>query len=325
VLSAAFSGDGLVFGAGYAGGVFRTFDAATGRPRQTHVQPWETRALAFRMEQGQYFARVATSARTGWSADGRLEVKAHDRTLFVRDGKNDQVCEGEGGGGDIQSVAVSPDGREAVTLSPREALLWDATHCAVIAPLPAVDGASPLAASYTPDGDAVGIAWSTGAVRLVTLATRRDREVASSAPSHDLHKLLFLSGGRAVAVADPLRVWDLESGAARPEVAPEGTALAVSPDGKLVVSTLGDDGALRFTDARTGRLRVALRALDEGDSAYAIAPGEAPGDTRVEPLDAAARDVLVCRAGPRAYPYALCAERAERSGLFAAAIRGEEL
>jgi hypothetical protein len=89
------------------------------------------------------------------------------------------------------------------------------------------------------------------------------------------------------------------------------------------VSTEGHDGALLFTHLPTGQLLVGLRALGDGSSAYAFAAGAAPFDTRVDPLDDKAREALVCRIGPRAHPFELCAERSEVPGLFAKAIRGD--
>lgn len=322
VLSAGFSGDGKVLGAGYEGGVFRSFDADTGKVRRTYVQTWETRVLAFRVDRGEYIARVASSPRTAWSADGRMEVRAHRQLVIVRNAKDEKVCEGEGGKDEIVAVAMSPDGGEVVTLSPTEALFWDAARCTVTAALPGVPGSHPVAAAFTPEGDGVVIAWrgAREELRAVDLASRTDRLIG---PIEGARRLFFPPGGRSVALADPLRIWDLETAKPVEHGAVRGSVLALSRDGKVAVSTEGHDGALLFSQIQTGQLLVGLRALGDGATAYAFVEGAAPADVRVEPLDDKAREALVCRVGPRAYPFELCAERSEVSGLFTRAMRQE--
>jgi len=325
LISAGFSGDGKVLGAGYEGGVFRSFDAQTGRVRKTYVQTWNARVLAFRMQGGEYLARVASSPRTAWSIDGRVEARAHERHVIVRNAKDEKVCEGDGGADEILAVAVSPDGGELVTLSPTEALFWDAARCTVTTPLPGVPGSSPMAAAFSPEGDAVVIAWrgARNELHVVDLASRTDRRVGSLDAESAPRRVFFPRGNRSVAVADPLRVWDLEAASPIDHGAVRGSILALSPDGKVSVSAEARDGALRFSLIQTGQLLVGLRAIGDTDRAYAFVEGAAPADTRVEPFDDKARDALVCRIGPRAHAFELCAERSEVPGLFAASIRGD--
>jgi WD40 repeat protein len=324
VISAGFSGDGKVLGAGYEGGVFRSFDTDSGHVRKTYVQTWSTRALAFRVDRGEYIARVASSPRTGWSADGRVEARAHKQMVVVRNAKDEKVCEGEGGTDEILAVAVSPDGGELVTLSSTEALWWDAAHCTVTAPLPGVAGSSPAAASFSPEGNAVAIAWrgARNELRLVDLATRTDRLVGAA--PHDTPRVFFLGGGRSLALANPLQIWDLD-GTPPAEHAPpvRGAVLAISPDGKLAVTEDRDDGAIRVASVRTGETLAGVRAIGDTPSAYAFVEGSSPADLRVEVLGDKAREALVCRIGARAHAFELCAERSEVPGLFARALRGD--
>ena len=324
-VAAAFSGDGKVLGASYESGAFRSFDAATGGVRKTYLQTWIARVMAFRTDGGQYIARLGSSPRTAWSADGRLEVRAHKQLVMVRDAKDQKTCEGEGGVDEILSVAMSPEGSEIVTLSATEVLFWDSKRCTVKQALPGVPGSTPVAAAFTPDGDAVAIAWrgAQNELRLVDLGTSRDKLLATIDGVHGARRLFFLARGRTVALTDPLSMWEADTGKPIEHGAVRGSILTLSPEGRVVVTAEGQDGALRFSSIQTGDLLVALRALGDTGSAYAFFEGPAPTDTRVDPLDDKAREALVCRIGPRAHAFELCAERSEVTGLFARALKGD--
>ena len=315
--SAAFSPDGAALAIVHAGGALRLYDAKRGAPRQAPGGGWEKRAV--------------NRAGAAWSTDGTVGVYAAAMGITVlADGG--PRCAGKGEKRKIEFVAVTPDGTVAATASHGEVLHWDTTRGAVTDTLPAVPEGEPRGLAFAPEGSALGVVWHTARaddeLHLVDLKTRADRLIASFASdgSHG-QQVLFVPGQRAVGVADPFRLWDAETTRPLLEIWRRGSALALSSDGKTLLTGRMLDGAVRFVSLASGEVLVGLRGLREGD--YAFVEGPNAGGwlarpsrlARVELFDEKAREALVCRIGPRAFQ--LCAERAIVPGLFAKALSGD--
>ncbi|HKB01370.1 MAG TPA: sigma-70 family RNA polymerase sigma factor [Gemmataceae bacterium] len=156
---------------------------------------------------------------------------------------------------DIQGLALSPDGRQAVTTGQDGTLrLWDATT-----------GTEDLRklgdgkgwgwdAAYSPDGRTVAVGGR--GVRLWDVPGRKElRRFGSGTVEH----VGFSPDGRTLAtidVKDPVvRLWDVADGKElRRFAGPEGKvrSFAFSPDGRLI-ATAAETDVLRLWDVATGR------------------------------------------------------------------------
>jgi WD40 repeat protein len=179
----------------------------------------------------------------------------------------------EGHSGFVDGVAVTPDGRRAVSASWDKTLkVWDLESGSMLRTLEG-HTAHVYGVAVTPDGTrAVSASWDhtlkvwdldTGRM-LRTLEGHSD-SVSAVAVTPDGKRAISASGDHT------LKLWDLESGRALRTL--EGHAqsvfgVAVAPDGKRAVSASGDK-TLKLWDLDTG---IALRTL-EGHTAgvYGVA------------------------------------------------------
>jgi WD40 repeat protein len=149
--------------------------------------------------------------------------------------------------GDLQSVAVSIDGRRLATAGRSGVFLWDLEAGTLRQQLPSEGGTNP-ALAFSPDG---AVLLSAGDSRII-----RAWDTASGAFIREFagHKgaildLEFASDGGAFVSAsadNTARVWDFETGETRHQVTVPGafiSAAAFTPDGARLVtaaSSLGD-------------------------------------------------------------------------------------
>jgi WD40 repeat protein len=182
----------------------------------------------------------------------------------------DALQELTGHGGRVTSVAFSPDGRLAYAAGGRSLdanrheanrpaiEVWDLETHVLLRVLPG------------PEGSALTIAVSPDGRRLLTggidkQATLSEPRAGGSLvlqrlgdPSTQVRCAAFLPDGRRAVTGDDrsLRLWDLETGRVIREFpghtsAP--TALAVSPDGRRLLSSAWDSRELRLWDVETGQ------------------------------------------------------------------------
>jgi WD40 repeat protein len=168
------------------------------------------------------------------------------------------------------------------------------------------------ALAYSPGGTTLAAGYQDGTIRLWDIASHRVISATTWGGSAPV-TLAFASGGKVLDVAGPGATgsWNLTS-RARIGVRPlagltEGSAVAFSPDGKLVV-TGGTDGNVRVWNTGTGQeIGTPMSSDDKPVDAVAFSPGgtliaAASADGNVQLWDATSQQVAgsaLVAAGPQ--------------------------
>ena len=193
----------------------------------------------------------------------------------------------------VRGVAVTPDGRSAVSASfDRSVRVWDLDTGAQRAMLAGHDDAV-VDVAVTSDGRRAVTASVDATLRVWDLDDGREEHTLRGYDYSVYALALAPDGRRAVSLSNggSLRVWDLDTGAEQRRVAAGvnggNTRLAVTPDGRYAVGSAWD-GTLRVWDLGAGRLEFAL-ATDAGhlydvavtpDGAHAVT-GSSDGTVRL--------------------------------------------
>lgn len=285
VTSVAVSRDGKLVLTGSEDKTARVWDASTGkelRRLEGHTAPVTSVA----------FSPDATKIATG-SEGGLLGMQGDERDGTARlwnagTGVELKRLEGEGGG-PLQGVAFSPDGRRLVTGGGFVVQLWDSDSGREVRRLAPGTSLFFGAARFSPDGHTVFATASDGLVHAWDVETGQDvRRYGCFASRVTCAQFTPRGTGFVTAHADgSTRLWDPTSGkGVRRFEGPYGDVLAAAcpPEGGTIV-TGGYDGVLRTWDASSGKeLRKfkvgADRILDlwisaEGKTACAAVHGEA--------------------------------------------------
>ena len=209
---------------------------------------------------------LAASFRRVWVGRDPRPPVAAAHPLCVR------TLEGHTGG--VRAVAVTPDGKTAVSAGSDSTLrVWDLASGQTRRTL---EGQTSVA--VTPDGKTAVSAGDDDALRVWDLTSG---QMLRTLKGHTLPVLAVAvtpDGKTAVSASydNTLRVWDLASGQARRTLKGQ-TSVAVTPDGKTAVSA-GDDNTLRVWDLTSGQTRRTL----EGHTSYVTSVSVTPdGKTAV--------------------------------------------
>jgi serine/threonine protein kinase/WD40 repeat protein len=226
--------------------------------------------------------------------DGRTIAAAmhHDGGL-VFDARNPQSARWLGPQRDVRNIAISPDGRWVVTGSHGIAdgmKLWDARTGHVVHDFPGVPDEIGGVRSFSLDGRWLAVDWDGWVLFETTTWTLKRRLLQGVAMS-----LAFAPDSRTVVYDDHAGSMILAEVATGRELArfedPEqsaAAALAFSPDGSRLVTTLADRPYLRIWDLGAIRRRLAGMGLDwdppamSGTSDAPVSFPAIPKPTRVD-------------------------------------------
>jgi WD40 repeat protein len=178
--------------------------------------------------------------------------------------------------GRIHGLAVSPDGREVASGVSDGSVTTHGSQGQGCAPMQR-HGRAVNAVAYSRDGEWLASASDDGAVRLLNI--RQAAEGATIPRKYGVLRGLALSpDGRRMAAAGGgdfrLHLWEfgnLQAPAHLPGHSRLVTALAFSPDGKLLAS-VGEDRTLRLWEGTSGRLLTTESAHAREVTSVAFAP-----------------------------------------------------
>jgi WD40 repeat protein len=253
----AVSADGKTLALG-GNGLIRLWDARTGK---------ESRRFAAG-EEMLWLLAFGPDAQTVIAASGDGMVRVYDTA-----GKLLHHC---GDRGEMECVAVSPDGKVLATNGPAGSLrLWDVATGRELRGLAGHPGAAVTALAFAPKGNLLASGARDDTVRLWSLSEGKELR---SLPGHagEVLALAWSPDGRALvsAAADrTIRLWDLAAGkeSRRLDVDRDVRALAVAPDGKTFASAAAGS-VIRLWDTATGRQRLASGSHQTAVLSVAFAP-----------------------------------------------------
>ena len=201
------------------------------------------------------------------SPDGRFAITGHEdgiaRVWDLADGH--RTAELAGSEAAVSAVAVSPDGRRAVTASGRDdgtARLWDTATGEQVAALE-LDAEGVGDVLFSPDGSRILTTTSPDSFTPSTVwGAERGKRLARIGGAGDVVAAAWDGDGRRIATVEAggVEVWDARSGArlaAFPgHINDFADSIAFSPDGRHVA--VGGSGRSWITEVATGE-RVFLR------------------------------------------------------------------
>jgi WD40 repeat protein len=315
-----------------------------------HVRVWTVGAHSEMHDLG---AHRATVSGIAFSPDGQSLASCGGDGVFVWSTRSYLRTSTFDLGGACGAIAFAPDGRSLIVASGASARSVDLASGAITEKCAGPPKSGAQGVAYSPDGALVALSGTTG----TRICRASDGALASETRAG---AAVFASDGRALVVADPkelvmfdpaagkiletfphasgwfvpvavspsgaflaagtddakIEVWE-RSGRARHDVTGESAAgaLVFLRDGALVSA----DTAVRFFGAETIP-SVSVVAIAGKSASFALAAGET---TYVELMgldpDAAA-DAFVCRVGSESFPFDVCRERFEVTGLLDQAV-----
>jgi WD40 repeat protein/tRNA A-37 threonylcarbamoyl transferase component Bud32 len=167
-------------------------------------------------------------------------------------------------GGEVKTLAFSPDGQTLAAVTKRLLTLWDVgSRSRLHEPLDAGRPSIVLAVGFSPDGATLATA-SSGAGLKFWDATTGD-SLDDPGLAHDASDVAFSADGAMIASVTPqsAKVWDVATGssiAAFDRTSDLDSSVALSPDGHFL-AVGGFGRVVRIWNVRTGKL---VHELDQG-------------------------------------------------------------
>lgn len=334
VMALAFSPDGRTLASGHDDELVRLWDVEGG--------------VALRALPGHRYRTFAVA----FSPDGRILATGSDNDRVVRlfrvaDGALLRALPGHEF--NTISLAFSPDAGTLLTAaSDGTVRSWRVRHGAALLSRRFRD--YPVGVAFTRDASRVAVKEHGGTVRIFALSDGSPVRTLAVTDGLSSSALAFSPDGRVLASGSgdgvvhrwrvddgaPLRTLEVEryrepSVIISPEDASAsyGTretgsvvlSLAFSPDGRTLAAT-SERGGLRCFSLPDGRLLLVARGITGADAGYVSTPSGHYDFVGAEPDRAEER--VLCRFGPLAFPFELCAERFRVPGLLARALGGDE-
>lgn len=130
-----------------------------------------------------------------------------------------------------------------------------------------------LAIAFSPDGTKILSGGKEKAIKLWDVANRKILRVFEWPTIYSVDTLAFVPNSRLIVAGgyDEVRLWDVETGKEARALKTSGSALAVSPNGRLI-ATGGRDNLVRIWDALTGKEMRSLIGHTSSISALSFHP-----------------------------------------------------
>lgn len=146
------------------------------------------------------------------------------------------------GDGDVRDLAYSPDGKYLATAGDTAVKLWDAQSRQELRSLP-TSGGSVNALSFSPDGKLLAYGGEDGLARLWKVGTTEEPDLLRG-DGRPVTAIVFSRNGKTLVTGGgSVKMWDVASRKERrkvPDINAEVTALALSPDEKLLIVAVKD-------------------------------------------------------------------------------------
>lgn len=254
--------------------VFKSVGTAVGTPAAPPPTVVDESGVAFGLRSSSLDERRKLVTATAFSADGKVLATAGGglKLWDLAAGRLRASVTRP----DVALLAFSPNGKALATSDEKGALYLQDPSSAEVRVALGLHGNGARALAFSPDGKQLVCAGRDGKLRWWDVGTGKPA-LAPLAVADDVQTLAFSRDGKTLvtsATTNPVRVWDLTTGKAGASYTAKrsGTAVALSPDGKIV-ATCGPQNA-ELWNAADGRAIGELKRDNTVPRVYAYGPAQ---------------------------------------------------